>query len=108
MENLECTVHILNTVISSGGIKGGMGENTPQSEALPPSQKKKRPKSAIFGKFLDFCPLRIAFCPLDAPHKKKKKKILVPPLVIRKPLDLKKDIIEYVSSSRNTFDTSGH
>ena len=54
----------------SGGIKGGgMG----QSEALapfapPPSQKKKWPKSVIFGKFMDFGPLRIAFCPLDAPQ----------------------------------------
>ena len=60
---------------------GAWGANAPQSEALPPTcppQKKKWPKSAIFGKFLDFCPLRIAFCPLDAPHKKKKN--LVPPL----------------------------
>ena len=43
------------------------------SPPLSPSQKKKLPKSAIFGKFLDFCPLRIA-CP--------KKKVLVPPLVV--------------------------
>ena len=35
---------------------------------------KNHPFSA---KFLEFCPLRIAFCPLDAPHKK----ILVPPLI---------------------------
>ena len=45
----------------------------PPSEALPPlspSQKKKWPKSAIFDKILDFCPLRIAFCPLDAPPQK--------------------------------------
>ena len=46
---------------------------------LPPSQKKKWPKSAIFGKLVDFCPLRNAFCPLDAPTKK----IMVPPLVGR-------------------------
>ena len=42
----------------------------------PPSQKKKWPKSAIFGNFLDFCPLRNVFCPLDAPTKN----FLVPPL----------------------------
>ena len=51
-----------------------MGANAPQSEALPPHlppvRRKKLPKSAIFGKFLDFCPLRITFCPLDAPPQK--------------------------------------
>ena len=50
----------------------------PPSEALPPTcslvRRKKLPKSAIFNKFLDFCPLRIVFCPLDATTKKKKKK----------------------------------
>ena len=61
----------------SRGIKGGMGEFTPQSEAChhlrPPVRKIKRPKSAIFGNFLDFYPLRITFCPLNASHRKEKK-----------------------------------
>ena len=65
-------------LVISGGIKGeGDGAFAlPQSEALPPHlsppprQKKKWPKSVIFGKFLNFCPLRIAFFPLDAPTKK--------------------------------------
>ena len=59
---------------------GAWGHLHPQLEALPtyPSQKKKWPKSAIFWKVLNFCPLRIAFCPLDAP------KNLVPPLLISK------------------------
>ena len=63
------------TLSGSGGIMGGHGGKCPPSEALPPTcpplRRKKWPKSAIFGKFLDFCPLRIAFCPLNAPlHKK--------------------------------------
>ena len=45
----------------------------------PPVRRNKWPKSSIFGKFLVFCPLRITFCPLDAPTKK----ILVPPLTGR-------------------------
>ena len=50
------------------------GAFAPPLEALPPLAHppirwKKWSKSAIFGKFLNFCPLRIAFCPLDAPHK---------------------------------------
>ena len=53
-----------------GGHGGKMPPVGGSAPHLPPSQKKKLPKSAIFGKFLDFCPLRIAFCPLDAPHKK--------------------------------------
>ena len=61
---------------ASGGIKGGMGAFAPQSKALLPVRRKKWPKSAIFGNFLDFYSLRITFCPLDAPHKK----FLVPPL----------------------------
>ena len=45
----------------------------------PPRQKKKWQKSAIFGKFWDFCPPpQDAFCPLDAPPPQKK--FLVPPL----------------------------
>ena len=59
---------------------GAWRANAPQLEALPPTcppvRRKKWQKSAIFGKILDFCPLRIAFFPLDAPHKK----IRVPPL----------------------------
>ena len=66
----------------------GHGGIHPQSEALPPtlapppSQRGKMVKSAIFGKFLNFC-LRIVVCPLDSPPKKTKqnKKILVPPLM---------------------------
>ena len=27
-------------------------------------------KISHFGKFVDFCPLRNAFCPLDVPHEK--------------------------------------
>ena len=64
--------------MDSDGIKGGMGEFSPPPpppwEALPPlapCQKKKWSKSAIFDKFLDFCPLRNAFCPFDAPPQKK-------------------------------------
>ena len=37
---------------------------------LAPQSEEKIVKISHFGKFLDFCPLRIAFCPLDAPHKK--------------------------------------
>ena len=48
----------------------------PQSEALPPhtfpqsegKNGQNQPFPAFFS--LDFCPLRIAFCSLDAPHKK--------------------------------------
>ena len=60
----------------SGGIKGGHGGIcSPVGGSSPtcplPHQKKKMAKSAIFSKFLDFCPLRNVFCPLDAsPHKK--------------------------------------
>ena len=36
--------------------------------APPPSEDKNGQKSAIFGKYFGFCPLRIAFCPL-MPHK---------------------------------------
>ena len=55
---------------------GGAWGKMPPSRRLcpplppPPVRRIKWPKSAIFGKCLDFCPLRIAFCPLDAPHKK--------------------------------------
>ena len=62
----------------SGGIKGGghggicppppVGGSSPHLP--PPVRRKKWPKSAIFGNFLDFCSLRVAFFPLDAPHKK--------------------------------------
>ena len=71
--------------IGSGSIKGGMGNLLPSlPEALPHSpppavRRKKWPKLAIFGKCLGFCPLRIAFCPLDCPPTTK---ILVPPLNI--------------------------
>ena len=66
---------------TSGGIKGGgHGGKCPQSEALPPNlpprQEKKMAKISHFRQIFGFCSLRIAFCPLDAPHKK----FLVPPL----------------------------
>ena len=48
-----------------GGIKGGC-----MHPHFLPVRRKKLSKLAIFGKFLDFCPLRNTFCPLDAPHKK--------------------------------------
>ena len=47
-------------------------EKNPVRGSSPPNcppQKAKWPKSSIFGIFLNFCPLRMAFCPLDAPHK---------------------------------------
>ena len=75
-------------VLGSGGIKGGgMGHFPPPSlrpcpPLSPQSEAKKWSKSAIFGKFLNFCPLRNAFFPLDAPHKT----FLVPPLVLGTPL----------------------
>ena len=79
----EAVVKPERVSVFSGGIKGGaLGENPPSrrlcSPLAPPVRRKKWPKSVIFGKFLDFCPLRIAFCPLDAPHKK----FLVPPLSV--------------------------
>ena len=64
---VQCTV-----AASRGGAWGGkcppVGGSAPPFD--PPVRRKTWPKSAIFGKFLDFGPLRIAFCPLDAPHKK--------------------------------------
>ena len=68
--------------MASRGAWANLPPPTVASEALPPlapSQKKKWPKAAIVGKFLDFCPLRNAFCPLDAPQKRRKN--LVPPLL---------------------------
>ena len=49
-----------------------VGGSAPPPPLAPPSEGKKWPKSAIFSKFVDFCPLRITFCPPQ-------KKILVPP-----------------------------
>ena len=57
---------------------GGLGGQMPQSEALPPplapQSEEKNGKNQPFSANLDFCPLRIAFCPLDAPPPQKKKK----------------------------------
>ena len=62
--------------IISGGTKGGGGTGAfaphpptvgGSSPTLAPLKRKNWPKSAIFAKFLGLCPLRIAFCPLDAP-----------------------------------------
>ena len=66
----------------SGGVKR-VGVLCPQSEALPPTHpqsKEKRPKSASFGEFFDFCPSESHFAPSMPATKKKKKKNLVPPL----------------------------
>ena len=50
----------------------------PPSPSPPPRQKEKNGQNKPFSaNFLDICPLRIAFCPFDAPQK-----ILVPPLDI--------------------------
>ena len=50
------------------------GAFAPQSEALsptsPPIRRKKIAKISHFRQIFGFCPLRIAFCPLDALHKK--------------------------------------
>ena len=62
--------------ISSGGIKGDMGGayaspvGGSAPSLAPQSEEKNGQNQPFLGKFLDFCPLRIAFCPLDAPHKK--------------------------------------
>ena len=72
---------------SSGGIKGGMGENAPQSEALPPlapSQKKKMAKISHFLQIFGFLPPQNRILPPRCPHKK----FLVPPLILRE-LDCK-------------------
>ena len=55
----------------SGGIKGGHGDicHPRQRLSLPPLSPQSEEKMAKISKFLDFCPLRIAFCPLDAPQK---------------------------------------
>ena len=48
--------------------RGGGHGASPQALPPPPHLPQvRRKKSAIFGKFLDFCPLRIAFFPHDAP-----------------------------------------
>ena len=48
----------VQSVVASKGVIGN-----PRSRRLCPPPRKKWPKSAIFGKILDFCPLRNAFCP---------------------------------------------
>ena len=51
----------------------GMGTFAPSQGLLPPLSPrwmKKWQKSVIFGNFLDFCPLRNTFCPLDPPPQK--------------------------------------
>ena len=64
-------------IICSGCIKGPWGHLPPIGGSAPPTcppiERKKWSKSVIFGKFFDFCPLRNAFCPLDAPPPQKKK-----------------------------------
>ena len=53
---------------SSGGIKGRHAPSQRLCPPCPPIKRKKLLKSAIFGIFFNFCPLRYAFCLLDAPH----------------------------------------
>ena len=72
--------------VPRGGAWGGICPYPPPTRrGSSPSQKKKWQKSATFHKFFDFCPLRNAFCPLNAllkkTNKQKQKKILVPPLL---------------------------
>ena len=62
----------------SGRIKGAWGHlpsPVPPLEALPPHlppvRRKNGQNQLFLAIFLDFCPLRNAFCPLDAPTKKK-------------------------------------
>ena len=64
----------------SGSIKGE-GGFAPSRRLFPhsPPVKGKKAKISYFWRFFLFLPLRIAFSPLDARHKKKKKN-LVPPL----------------------------
>ena len=62
--------------------QGEMGAFAPRrrlspSPLVPQSEEKKWPKSAIFNKFLDFCPSESHFAP-SMPHKK----IMVLPLLI--------------------------
>ena len=68
---LKQTCRPTEAVAASRGAWGHLpppvGGSAPHS---PPVRRKKWSKSAIFGKFFDLCPLRIAFCPLDTPHKK--------------------------------------
>ena len=75
-----CLCHLCMRI--SGGKGEGMGRISPSRRLWTPSPKKKMLKMSHFGKFVDFCPLRNAFCPSLSPHKKKKKKKnLVPPLM---------------------------
>ena len=64
----------------SGGIKGGHGAFSPSWRLFahtPLTQKKKIPKSAIFGEFVYFWPSESHFALLMPRHKKKN---LVSPL----------------------------
>lgn len=64
---IKCTIH---AVVAPRGAWGGI---FPLLEALPPLallRREKWQKSAIFVILKNFCPLRYAFCPLDAPPQK--------------------------------------
>ena len=67
-------VYIQKCKLSLQAVAASCGAFSPHSEVLPPLappvRRKKWPKSAIFGNFFDFCPLRNVFCPLDAPPQK--------------------------------------
>ena len=70
-------IYFEDTIISNmwavAASKGGMGVIFPQL-ALPPLAPQSEEKLAKISHFLqiscDFCPLRIAFCLLNAPHNK--------------------------------------
>ena len=61
---------------TSGGIKGrgAWGAFPPHQRLCPPlapqSEEKNGQNKLFSANFFDFCPLRIAFCPLDVPSQK--------------------------------------
>ena len=65
---MVCSTDYLNLDLNSGSKgEGGAWEHFPPPLKAP-SQKKKWPKSAIFGKFLDFSPLESHFAPSMPPQ----------------------------------------
>ena len=66
--------------VTSGGIKGAFAPPVRGSApTCPPSEEKNGQNKLFSANFWIFAPLRIAFCPLDAPPK-----FLVPPLTVTK------------------------
>ena len=84
LPNKLICVCLQEMIICSGGIKGEK-ENLPPPPPrrlcphLSPDRRKIEKKSAIFSNILDFCPLRNAFCPINAPTPQK---ISCAPLII--------------------------